>query len=61
MITPSGSDMGLKDNKAILFDELREKIDQIGYAAVERNPLIIGDLDALLAALIDLDYIVKKS
>ncbi len=60
-IMPCGNEMGLSEIKSKLFDEIRNKVDTIGDKAIKRNlGMNIGDLDVLIATLVDMDLIIKK-
>ncbi len=57
---PNGVDVGLSDGKAILFDKIRDRVEDIGNKAVKDSFANIGDLDVLIATLVDMDLIIKK-
>lgn len=54
-----GSEVGLTGDKAKTFDEIRNHLWELGQEKAKTETPILW-IDALLAALIDLDYIVKK-
>ena len=59
MFVPNGREMGLPKEKALFFDQIRGRVDEIGYKILE-TVHDIGDLDVLIATLIDMDLIIKK-
>ena len=55
-----GSEVGLTNDKAKMFDEIRSHFWEIGQERAKTETPILW-IDALLAALIDLEYIRKKT